>query len=71
MYDGKYSAADVAMIEQAGVTLAEVDKHWAMFPDKNLDVAIGHIVGLKNGLGQERNEPFAEQKSSEEVSSET
>lgn len=71
MYDGKYSVADIAMIEQAGLTLAGVDKHWVMFPDQNLDVAIAHLVGLKNGLGQERNEPFAEQKSSEEVPSET
>lgn len=42
----------------AGVSLEEIVKQWEMFPDQNLDVLVGGLVGLKNGQGQERNMPF-------------
>lgn len=53
--------------QNAGVTLEEVDAHFKMFPDQNLDTAIGYVVGLKNGHGQERSEPFSATTDGSEV----
>jgi hypothetical protein len=58
MYTGLYSVEDISLIERSGLTLEEVDANWKMFPDQNLDTAIGETQILKNGRGQERNEPF-------------
>ena len=43
----------------AGVTLEELATQWDMFPEQNFETAVGSVVMLKNGQGQERNEPFA------------
>ncbi len=70
MYEGKYSVEEVELIEKAGCSVREVDKQWAMFPDQNLDTAVGSVVGLKNGRGQERNEPFSPAEGGEAAPSE-
>ena len=67
MYTGSYSLEDVKLMVSSGVELEAVDAHWKMFPDQNLDTAIGYLVGLKNGLGQERNEPFSATTDGSEV----
>lgn len=53
----QFSEADLKLIEDSGCTPDEVGKILAMFP-QSLETAIGHVVGLKKGMGQERNEPF-------------
>lgn len=67
MYTGSYSLEDLKLITSSGVELEALDAHWKMFPDQNLDVAVGHLVGLENGLGQERNEPFTATTDGSEV----
>ncbi len=52
-----FNEVELALIAQNGVTPEEVSHVLEMFP-QNLDTAIGYIVGLKAGMGQERNEPF-------------
>lgn len=64
-YTGQYSPADVALIQNSGCLVEEVDKQWAMFPDQDLETALGSVVGLKRGQGQERNEPFKQEPEQE------
>lgn len=59
MYSGSYSAEDISLIIGSGVTVESVDTYWKTFPDQDLSTAIGNVVGLKNGLGQERTEGYA------------
>ena len=52
-----FNEQELALLEANGVSAEEASSVIEMFP-QNLDTAIGYIVGLKKGQGQERNEPF-------------
>lgn len=53
----EFSVAELELLNKNEVTPEEADAILTMFP-QNLDTAIGHIVGLRAGRGQERSEPF-------------
>jgi hypothetical protein len=52
-----FSESELKLIEASGVSAEKVSAFMDMFP-QNLDTAIGQLVGLEAGRGQERNEPF-------------
>lgn len=55
-----FTEEELAMIAQAGLTVEEVDQVLTMFP-QDVVTAVGHIVALKAGMGQERNKSFQDQ----------
>lgn len=52
------STQELVDLEKSGVSQEELAKHWDMFPGQDFVTAVGAVVGLKQGVGQERNEPF-------------
>lgn len=53
----EFSVEELELLNKHEITPEEADKVLEMFPQE-LETAIGHIVGLRAGRGQERNEPF-------------
>ena len=53
-----FTKEELDLIAVSGVSVEEVSKIIEMFP-QSLDTAIGAVVMLKKGMGQERNEPFS------------
>lgn len=56
----QFTEAELALIAHNGLEPQEVSDVLGMF-DQNLDTAIGHLVGLKAGAGQDRNKPMQTQ----------
>jgi hypothetical protein len=52
-----FTDEELKLIADNGLEADDVAKVLEMFPQE-LDTAIGHLVGLKEGKGQERNEGF-------------
>ena len=52
------TAEEKAEMELAGVSEAELAAQWDLFPDQDFVTALGSVVMLKKGQGQERNEGF-------------
>ena len=63
-----FTPEEIAAIETNGLSQEEVEKVLEMFP-QSVDTAIGYIVGLKRGQGQERTEPFAPEAAPEQEKS--
>lgn len=59
MYTGIYTREQMELIETNGLEFNEVDAQWQLFPDQELETVIGSVKILKQGNGQERNEPFS------------
>ena len=53
--------SELDQIALAGITSEELAAQWDLFPDQEFDTAVGSVVMLKNGQGQERNEGFVEE----------
>ena len=58
---GGFNEEELKLLFTNGITTSEVQDMFAKFPDQTLNDAIGDIVMLRNGQGQERNEPFQTQ----------
>lgn len=55
------SVIEMSELASAGVTSEELEKAWDMFPNQDFVTAVGAIVMLKHGQGQERNKSFQTQ----------
>ena len=55
------SPEEMSELAGSGVTSEELAKVWDLFPDQDFVTAVGAVVMLKKGQGQERNEPFQTQ----------
>jgi hypothetical protein len=55
-----FTDVELGLISANGLTPEEVSGVLEMFP-QSLDTAIGYVVGLKKGAGQERNKPMQTQ----------
>ena len=49
---------ELEQLNEAGITIDELESQWDLFPEQDFVTAVGAVVMLKQGLGQERNEPF-------------
>lgn len=52
---------EMSELASAGVTSEELATQWGLFPDQDFVTAVGSVVMLKNGQGQERNKGFETQ----------
>lgn len=63
LVDSTWSQDELALLEKNGVTVKELAEHWVISNGEDtLNAAIGAVVMLKNGQGQERNMPFQTQE---------
>jgi len=52
------TAEEKVLLEPIGVTEEELAAEWDLFPNQDFVTAVGAVLALKKGQGQERNEGF-------------
>ena len=55
------SVEELAQMETNAVSQEELAKVWDLFPNQEFITAMGAVIMLRSGHGQERNKPFQTQ----------